>query len=360
MKKQKFLGIKQQQTKLWAGVLLAQVFLFYGFSKSKSFLALHASFFQTQKKIHNSLFSWIPFSAGDVLYLILFILIVRFIFQLIVPKNKRILHKGLIMANGTYFTYQILWGLLYFYPPISDKLPKHSISINNLKHSANRYLILCIKERNLVKEDKNGVFKVQNIEVLKTEISSIQKKLPKYLYNPSEQQYENIKPSLFSKLLSFTGILGYYNPFTSEAQYNSQLPDTKIPFTMCHENAHQLGFAREQEANFIGYLIGNKSENIELNYSAHYFVLKSLLYAIEANDPEFVKNSIHQFSDAMKRDLTYEKKFNSEHESWWTVVFENTNDWFLKANQQDGSISYSYFINLLIRYESTLNKPLYK
>jgi len=48
--------------------------------------------------------------------------------------------------------------------------------------------------------------------------------------------------------MSYLGIGGVYFPFTGEANVNISMPHTSIPFTACHEMAHQIGFAREDEA----------------------------------------------------------------------------------------------------------------
>ena len=151
--------------------------------------------------------------------------------------------------------------------------------------------------------------------------------------------------------MSFTGILGYYNPFTAEAQYNPGLPSSYLPLTLAHESAHQLGFAREQEANFIGYLIGVNSSNSELRYSTQYFTLKSLLNSIVYDDEKFVEYIIKNYSAGMKRDRAYEKQFVFQHQGWLNEFFGFTNNLFLKSNQQEGSVTYSYFIDLLVRYE---------
>ena len=151
--------------------------------------------------------------------------------------------------------------------------------------------------------------------------------------------------------MSYTGILGYYNPFTAEAQYNSELPSTFIPFTTAHESSHQLGFAREQEANFVGYLMGVNSTNLDLRYSTEYFTLKSLLRFIVDEDPEFVKSVIKNYSPAMKRDRSYERSFIFRHQGWLDEFFGFTNNLFLQSNQQEGSVTYSYFIDLLLNYE---------
>ncbi|HOA80965.1 MAG TPA: DUF3810 family protein, partial [Defluviitaleaceae bacterium] len=118
------------------------------------------------------------------------------------------------------------------------------------------------------------------------------------------------------------------------------------------ESAHQLGYAREQEANFIAYLIGKNSENFDLKYSTEYFVLKSLLNSLSSENPEFVKGVLHHYSPAMKKDRIAENMFSKRHEGLLDIFFGFTNDLFLKSNQQEGSVTYSYFVDLLIRYEN--------
>ena len=145
--------------------------------------------------------------------------------------------------------------------------------------------------------------------------------------------------------------MGYYNPFTAEAQYNFNLPQTYIPFTIAHESSHQLGYAKEQEANFIAYLLGKSSANPDLQHCTNYYVLRALLNTINEQDSEFVKIIIDSYSDGMKRDREYELNFRKKHQGIIEDFFGLTNDLFLKSNQQEGSITYSYFIKLLTKYE---------
>jgi hypothetical protein len=53
----------------------------------------------------------------------------------------------------------------------------------------------------------------------------------------------------------------------------------------------------------------------------------------------------------MKRDRNAEKLFIEKHAGLLDIFFGFTNDLFLKSNQQEGSVTYSYFIDLLLRYE---------
>ncbi len=342
--------------RFWAGLLLAQFVLFYVFSNIESIVQLAGLFFQKQKWLHQRLFSFFPFSFGDVLYFlsILFIIWNCISFFRGHEERKKSIKRILLFLNLAYFQYQIFWGLLYFQEPLSNNLSNEKPTIEDAKLLALKYLAICKEKRERVTEDKNGVFKVYDLVKLKYDIVNCQNKIPYLNSNTAPTELVSLKPSLFGDVMSYTGILGYYNPFTAEAQYNPNLPSLNVPFTMAHESAHQLGFAREQEANFVGYLIGKNSPDLTLQYSTDYFVLKSLMNSINADDPKFVNYIFLQFSPKMKKDRLYEKNFRIKHEGVLDLFFGFTNDLFLKSNQQNGSITYSYFTDLLIKYEKSL------
>ncbi|WP_345204679.1 DUF3810 domain-containing protein [Chryseobacterium ginsengisoli] len=316
-------------------------------------ISFFESFFEIQKKIHQIIFSWIPFSFGDVLYILLGIFLLYFIIKSFKKKSRSSsLLKILVVINIFYFSYQIFWGMLYFQTPIIKKLSsQEEPTVEKAKILALKYLEKCKETRSLTKEDNNGVFIITDLKAVQHEILSQQTKLPQNISDKKAPEINAFKPSLFKNVMNFTGILGYYNPFTAEAQFNSQLPNTLVPFTSAHESSHQLGFAREQEANFVGYLIGINSKNLELRYSTEYFTLKSLLNYIVDEDPEFVKNALKNYSKEMKKDRAYEKAFVLKHQGVLDDFFGFTNNLFLKSNQQEGSITYSYFIDLLLNYE---------
>lgn len=338
--------------RFWAGLLLAQFLLFFILSKIKFAVSLFEKYFEFQKQFHQKLFSNLSFSVGDLLYVSLVIIILFFLFQILKKNNRNKSFLNLLIgANIFYFIYQIFWGMLYFQAPLRDQFSKEEVQAEEMKALAQKYLNLCKESRSLVKENPVGVFEIQNSEEIKEEITRNQKNLPLFLPSKKGFKISSAKPSLFNQIMSYSGILGYYNPFTAEAQYNPNLPSISIPFTLAHEFSHQLGYAREQEANFIGYLSGKNSRNVELRYSTEYFVLKSLLNSLVEKDPKFVHAIISQYSAGMQRDRIAEKIFNKMHEGYFNDLFGITNNLFLKSNQQDGSITYSYFVELLVRYE---------
>ncbi|MFC6268316.1 DUF3810 domain-containing protein [Frigoriflavimonas asaccharolytica] len=350
MRIKNILNIKKKR--FWIGILLVQFFLFFGLSKIDFAVEFFSDLFEYKKFTQQYMASQLPFSIGDVLYIGLGLILILSIFKLFrKEKRNQSALKLLMILNSFYFIYQIFWGMLYFQVPLINKLSEEKISIDEAKVLSKEYLEICISNRKKVKEDKEGVFKIENNFILEKELLEAQKNLPKHLIQKKYVEVNSLKPSIFKFVMSYTGIMGYYNPFTSEAQYNSELPDTYLPFTMAHESSHQLGYAKEQEANFVGFLIGENSENAELKYSTDLFALKSLLRYIQMGDEAFVQNLIDHFSEGMKRDLKFERNFNEKHAGFLDDFFAVTNNLFLKSNQQEGSITYSYFTEILIKYK---------
>ncbi|SDE90386.1 DUF3810 domain-containing protein [Epilithonimonas hungarica] len=344
------------KNKLWAIILVAQFLLFYILSKSDFAINFFSNLFEWKKNFHVSLFSKFRFSIGDVIYTVVLLFLVHAIINLIRKKNSLTLKRLLIFVNIFYFVYQCCWGMLYFQPLIIKKLSTKEIEINDsdLKNIAIKYLKLCKETRERVSEDKNGVFKIKHIQNIEYEILSQQNQLPNYISTKKPISILSVKPSLYDNFMNYTGILGYYNPFTAESQFNPNLPSTNTPFTLAHEMSHQLGYAREQEASFIAYLCAKNSKNEDLQYSAQLYVLKSLLRALSKNDSnkDFVLKLISQYSEKMQKDRKNELEFYEKNEGIISDFFGVTNDLFLKTNQQDGRITYSYFINLLFTYET--------
>ena len=68
-------------------------------------------------------------------------------------------------------------------------------------------------------------------------------------------------------------ILGYYFPFSMEANVNPDMYLTNLPVTLCHELSHLKGNIYEDQANFIGYLACESSESPLSRYSAYLSVI---------------------------------------------------------------------------------------
>ena len=92
-------------------------------------------------------------------------------------------------------------------------------------------------------------------------------------------RFGKAKPIFLSSKMSYTGISGIYFPFTGEANVNVDIPHSLLPATTCHEMAHQRGFAREDEANYIAWITCSSNDNPEFKYSG---TLLALIHSMNA------------------------------------------------------------------------------
>lgn len=88
------------------------------------------------------------------------------------------------------------------------------------------------------------------------------------------------KTFAFSGFFSQQYMLGYYFPFSMEANYNDVMYIANIPATICHELSHVKGFIYEDDANFIAYLACTSSEDAFFRYSGYLSVLNYLNRAL--------------------------------------------------------------------------------
>jgi hypothetical protein len=162
------------------------------------------------------------------------------------------------------------------------------------------------------------------------------------------------KSSLFGIIGNYMGYGGYYNPFTGEAQINTHMPAFMLPFIAVHEKAHQLGYAKESEANFMGYLAAMQSADSCLKYSAN---LEMFIYANNAlrrSDSVAARNNFKALSPIAINDLksyrAFVKKYQGpidEFTTWFYTRFLRLN------NQPEGMYSYNRGMIYVMRY---LNK----
>ncbi|NAW51480.1 DUF3810 family protein [Elizabethkingia argentiflava] len=333
--------------RFWASLWLAQFFIFYLLSKMDRAVFFFEKIFIETQNVRVNAFKNIFFSIGDVLYILSGIFLAITCLFLWKRNARKKIWIGLLMGiNVLYFIYQLFWGMMYFQQPLLSRDKIKPLDTEQLKPLAEYYLQKCWTLR---KRNPDKIYRLNSTTTLEQEIKRQQQAIARQ-YGKGDSIQICFKPSLYGRLMNYTGILGYYNPFTSESQYNPYLPDIQIPFTLAHETSHQIGFAREEEANFIGFLIGENSTDENLKYSAYWFAFKTILYNISRKDKNYSLQILKNLPKPLLNDYKAEVKFYREHQGRIQKFFSLTNNLFLKSNRQDGSISYNYFIYLLMDY----------
>jgi hypothetical protein len=300
---------------------------------------------------------WIPISIGDLLYLFFIVLFIRFIYIMIRDKFSDL--RGYLFSTGAtlsviHFLFYFSWGMNYYRVPLATELNITSTEYTNneLETYANRL----IKEINSLQEtitnnpnekvivplSKKEIYKVSKIGFEK-----ISEKHPFLNYKAT-----SIKNSLLSVPLSYMGFAGYLNPFTGEAQVNSKTPLYSYAFTTCHEIAHQLGYAAENEANFIGYLAAVNNKNIYFQYAGKISALKYILSELYKRDPSTYNAYLKTINKGIILNIQESREFWNSYENPLEPLFKKSYNTYLKVNKQKKGIkSYNYMVNLLLNYE---------
>ena len=314
-------------------------------------------FYPNISKFLRSIFENFTFSIGDILYTVTLTIIVfrtfkNIDFRKMNIKIKKVIIDGLGIFSVLYFTFHLFWGLNYYRTPLTQKLNlKINYSTEDLIKTTKEIILLTNKVHFDITNDTKKVVSLKlNFKDLKKEINigykNISKKYPFLKYYPSNQ-----KKSLFSTPLSYMGFSGYFNPFTNETQLNWHTPKNSQPITQAHEQAHQLGFAAENEANFIAFLATNENNNIFIKYSALTFALKHCLNDLFIKDLDsfnYLKSSVNY--GVLKDFENRQKKWNY-FKNPLEPLFKKIYNKFLNFNNQKlGIKSYSYVVAHIVNY----------
>jgi len=215
---------------------------------------------------------------GEYIYLIIIILlIIKLIESLFLFKNKFNIHsfwhdllnfgKRLFMKLvQVYVVFMLLWGLNYrkSSPAQSFHL---SIDTSYTEVQLDDLSLDLISQLNLIRQDlPDSVIASLNykqvFEHTLKEYWAIQKSYP-FL----QVQKPVLKKAHFPSWGDYIGYMAFYQPITGEAIIRTDVPLLTLPFTSCHELAHQMGYASEAEANFIAFVVASKTNDPVLKYS---------------------------------------------------------------------------------------------
>jgi len=251
-----------------------------------------------------------------------------------------------------YFTFHFLWAFNYYRQPLFEKMHIQRDYTNADLFTFTKKLIAKTNEVQFqITKDKNK--KVSNpyatdsiFKITQDGYDKLAQEYPIFQY-----QYPSQKQSLFSLPLTYMGFGGYLNPFTNEAQVNSKLPRYGFPNVVCHEMAHQIGFASESECNFIGFLACIKNKDPYFQYAAYATALHYCLenvYLKNENQFNALKPLINK---GILKNYKESERFWEQYDTFIDKGFQLFYDQFLKTNQQkDGIESYSKYVNLLINF----------
>ena len=280
-------------------------------------------------KINSFIYSDINIPIGEILYLILIVIFIYLVYRVFSFKLNDLVNL-LAFISIVYFIFYSFWGLNYFKTSISHKLNiKNDYEFEELDNTLN-FIITKINEEVPLLQDFNELnfLEITNMNDL------------------------NVKQSLAPGYLLLQTVSGHFIPFTSESVVNFDIPKIDLPVVIFHEYAHQMGYADEAEASFIGFMKAVESNNANVRYSGYFNALLNLLNEINKNHKEELENYTSKLNERVISDINYYMEFWSKYSNnYFDKVQKYIYDLYLKSNNQEaGIMTYNKVSNFIIDY----------
>lgn len=312
-----------------------------------------------QRGVLAYLTSWIPFSLGELFLLCIPVIIAA----ILIFANRHYLGSwrdvfvfcgALLSIVALFFSvFTVGFASAYRGSRLDKKLgmERAEVSSEELYDTA-----LLLAER--VREESESVCFIENgFSVMPYGYGEMNDKLLAAYdsacdkYNFLQRLHVGVKPVMLSEAMSYTHITGVYSFFTGEANINIAFPDYTIPYTAAHELAHQRGIAREDEANFVAFLVCMESDDPYIRYSAYlnlYEYVSSALYSADSELYSRVSATIGR--NAMSELAAYSKFYDKYRDSVASDVTETVNNTFLVSQGTEGTRSYGMVVDLAVAY----------
>ncbi|RCX15459.1 uncharacterized protein DUF3810 [Anaerobacterium chartisolvens] len=254
-------------------------------------------------------------------------------------------------VSVAYFLFVVTWGLNYNRLPFSEAagLDIRPSEVSELAQVCEALIVKANSFRDEVSENSRGVMYLPEgyAEAFRRAHKGFDN--ASVLYPQLGGSYGPPKGILLSTLMSYSGLTGVYFPFTAEANVNTDIPHPFILSTACHEMAHQRGYAREDEANYISYVACTMNPYADFKYSGTLLAAINSMNALFRNDRESFNRLYELYSEGVIRDLRYLNEYWRQFEGPVQEAADSINDTYLKANlQKDGVKSYGRMVDLLI------------
>ena len=339
------IGIK----KIIALLLIPQVLILSYFKNNPRIVEEYYSEFIYQYifKFYSMLFSGFSIAIGDLLVLLALISsIIYFIFFFRFKINDFI--NVFAVISITIFLFYSLWGLNYFKTPLLSKLDIGEIKYESLQTTLDR-LIDDANEAHLLLGDEDST--LENLEFDKEKIIS-ELKLDNIKKFDKISTTKFAKKSIIPKIFLYQGVSGYINPFTLEAIVVEEIPSIDFSITVLHEQAHQLGYAAEEDANFLAFISSINNQDPLIKYSGYVFGLSYLLNEIQINHNDDLSSFTDKINSGIIEDINSRRKFWQKYSNNIINSLQNIlYDFYLKSNNQKAGIaSYSRIVNHIINY----------
>ena len=335
--------------------------LYFAFTKSPALSDFFNRFVSTWgRRALAALTSWIPFSFAELLLILLplwlTILVVIGARHYCDSNRDLLTYIGILLSGLCVVAILFVWNFApgYYGTPLDKKL-----GLDRTKSSAADLFDTAELLRGELEEiEEEIIFLESGRSMMPYSLDVMNEKLLD-AYDAFCMKHDfldtyssRIKPVMLSEPMSYTHITGVYTFFTGEANVNVNFPDYSLPFTAAHELAHQRGIAREDEANFVAFLICMESDDPYLRYSALLSLYEYVGSALYTADAKLYRESYLALPRTVQAEEdAYRAFFEKYRDNVAADVSDAVNNGYLQSQgAAEGTRSYGMVVDLAVAY----------
>ena len=248
--------------------------------------------------------SVVPFALCEILLIALILWFFISLVRAIVKKRMVRWLTGVVLSVCILVTAFVgVWGLNYYAPPMQERLglSDRQFTVEELKEATVYYRDRANELAGSVMRDENGVMAVYDFDALSGAagegFETLSQSIPDF-----DGSTVRVKKLLSSPLQGKLGTTGVFICLTGESCVSTTTHSASMPFTMCHEIGHRMAFAREDEANFAGFLACSANTRPEFRYSGYYAAFRYCYNALYQQDPNAAAEVWRGVSAEVARD----------------------------------------------------------
>ena len=304
--------------------------------------------------------STVNFTLWQVLVVTIVLALAVTVVLMITLKWNFVQWLGWVLAGASciWLLHTGIYGLNYYAGPISEdvRLGDYEFTPEDLADTTIYFRDKANELAQRMPRDDNGMLIFSDFDTLAQQAGQgFQAMTYEYSGSVFAGSILPVKKLSWADFYSSVGITGVHMALTGEAAVNPQTPVMALPFTMCHEMAHRMCIATENDANFAAFLACLANESLEFQYSAYYMAYRYCYNALYAAGTAQTAAAAARINLGVNTYLRYDLKiydrfFSSHRNETISDISDVVNDTYIKVSgDENGTDSYNqvsiYLVN---------------
>ena len=315
------------------------------------------------REVQNILAAWtggVEITVWQVLAMLILVALLVSIVLMIVLKWNFFQWMGWVLSGASlvWLLHTGIYGLNYYASPLQEdiRMDSYDFTVSDLEDATFYFLTKANDLALQLPRDENGDLAVGTFEELAQQAGNGFRTL---VYDTGAVFGGSVLPVkrlAWADMYTAMGITGIHMAITGEAAVNPQTPTASLPFTMCHEMAHRMSIATEDDANFAAFLACRANESQAFQYSAYYMAYRYCYNALASDGSAEASAAAARINLQMNAYLRYDIKsyndfFNQNRSEVLSTVSDAVNDAYIKVSgDENGTTSYSQVSILLVNW----------